>query len=356
MIKPIKIGDRWIGPGHPCFIIAEAGVNHNGDMRIAHQLIDAAVKARADAVKFQSFISEELVTFETPKAEYQKKTTGGTNSQYEMLKALELTAENQAELKEHCTNKQILYLCTPYEKSSADMLEKIDIAAFKIASTDTTNIPFLKYIAGKGRPVILSTGMSSIEEVEQAYNTLNTAGLNSKIIILHCTSEYPAPIEETNLLAMLTMQQVFSCPVGFSDHTAGLGASPLAVAIGACVIEKHFTLDRSMPGPDHRASLEPDELADLVRNVRQVEAALGDGIKRPVPSELKNKSRMQKSLVARCDISAGQLITSDHLTCKRPASGLSPSWFDRILGKRALVDIAKDGMITLSNVDWKESK
>lgn len=354
MISPVKIGNHSVGPGHPCLVIAEAGVNHNGDMRLAHQLIDAAVIARADAVKFQSFVSEELVTSETPKAEYQKKTTSGTNSQYEMLKALELTAENQAELKEHCTEKQILYLCTPYEKSSADILEKIDIAAFKIASTDTTNIPFLKYIAGKGRPVILSTGMSSIEEVEQAYDTLNTAGLNGKIIILHCTSEYPAPIEETNLRSILTMQKVFSCPVGFSDHTAGLVTSPLAVAIGACVIEKHFTLDRSMPGPDHRASLEPDELADLVRNVRQVEAALGDGIKRPMPSELKNKSRMQKSLVAIYPIRAGEIIKPESLTCKRPGIGLSPLWFDRVVGKQAAVDIPQDGILTQSSVEWNE--
>lgn len=354
MISPVKIGNHLVGPSHPCFVIVEAGVNHNGDMRLAHKLIDAAVKAGADSVKFQSFVSEELVTSEAPKAEYQIKTTGGTNSQYEMLKALELTADNQAELKEHCTEKQILYLCTPYEKSSVDMLEKIDIAAFKIASTDTTNIPLLRYIAGKGRPVILSTGMSSLEEVRQAYNTLNTAGLDGKIIILHCTSEYPAPIEESNLRAILTMQKAFSCPVGFSDHTVGLGASPWAVAIGACMIEKHFTLDRSMPGPDHRASLEPDELADLVQTVRQVETSLGDGVKRPMPSELKNKPRMQKSLVAIYPIRAGEIITPKILTCKRPGGGLSPSWFDRVVGKRAAVDIPQDGILTQSSVEWNE--
>ena len=255
-----------------------------------------------------------------------------------------------------CTEKKILYLCTPYEESSVDMLDRMGVAAYKIASTDTTNTPFLKYVASKGRPVILSTGMSTLAEVEQAVNALSSAGLEGKIIILHCTSEYPAPIEDTNLLAMLTMQQAFSCPVGFSDHTPYLGAGPWAVVLGACIIEKHFTLDRNMPGPDHRASLTPDEFAELVHTVRQVELSLGNGVKRPVTSELKNKPLMQKSLVARCDISAGQIITSDHLTCKRPAFGLSPSWFDRILGKRALVDIAKDGMITLSNVDWKESK
>lgn len=354
MINSVKIGDNMLGPGNRCFIIAEAGVNHNGDMRLAHKLIDAAVKAGADAVKFQHFITEEVITSDTPKAGYQIETTGGENGQYKMLKALELTADNQAELKKHCTEAGILYLCTPYENLSVDILDKMDVAAFKIASTDTTNIPFLKYIASKGRPVILSTGMSTLEEVEQAVDALSTAGLDGQIIILHCTAEYPAPINEVNLRAILTMQQVFSCPVGFSDHTPDLGASPWAVALGACVIEKHFTLDRNMSGPDHRASLEPDEFADLARTIRQVEASLGDGVKQPMPCELKNKLVMQKSLVAREAIGAGEIITADKLTCKRPAMGLSPSWFDRIVGKRAVEDILEDTMLSLSMIEWEE--
>ncbi len=354
MINSVKIGDNMLGPGNPCFIIAEAGVNHNGEMQLAHELIDAAVKIGADVVKFQSFVSEELVSSETPKAEYQINTTGGENGQYKMLKSLELTADNHAELKKHCTEAGILYLCTPYENLSVDMLDEMDVAAFKIASTDTTNIPFLKYIASKGRPVILSTGMSTLEEVEQAVDALSTAGLDGQIIILHCTAEYPAPINEVNLRAILTMQQVFSCPVGFSDHTPDLGASPWAVALGACVIEKHFTLDRNMSGPDHLASLEPDEFADLVRTVRQVEASLGDGVKQPMPCELKNKLVMQKSLVARHTICAGETITADKLTCKRPATGLSPSLFDRVVGKSAAVDIKKDELLTLDKVNWQD--
>lgn len=355
MIHSVKIGNHLIGPAHQCFIVAEAGVNHNADMRLAHQLIDAAVKADADAVKFQSFVSEELVTSKAEKAKYQVETTGEPGSQYKMLKALELSADEQAELKRHCVEAGILYLCTPYENTSVDMLDRMNVAAFKIASTDTTNIPLLRYIAAKGRPVILSTGMSTLSDVEQAVGTLRAGGLDGKIVILHCTFQYPAPISEANLRAILTMQEAFSCPVGFSDHTPGILVSPWAVAIGACVIEKHFTLDRNMVGPDHRASLEPDELANLVRNVRNVESALGDGVKQLTPSELMNKPKMRKSLVARRSIRAGNRITSDDLTCKRPGFGLAPSWFDRVVGKRAAVDIPVDEVLTMSSVDWSKS-
>lgn len=352
-MKEVRINKRVIGVGHPCFVIAEAGVNHNGDTDLAHRLIDAAAEAGADAVKFQSFVTEELITPEAPKAGYQVETTGEPGSQYKMLKSLELGPDQQAELKAHCEQIGILYLCTPYENTSVDMLDRMGVAAFKIASTDTTNIPFLRYIANKGRPVILSTGMSMLGEVEQAVDTLRAGGLDGKIVILHCTAEYPAPVGEANLRAILTMQLAFGYPVGFSDHTPGIGASPWAVAVGACVIEKHFTLDRNMVGPDHRASLEPDELVTLVRTVRDVEAALGDGIKRPMPSEIPNKPLMQKSLVARRSIRSGETITSNDLTCKRPGLGLAPSWFDRVVGKRAAMDIPKDGALTLSSVDWR---
>lgn len=354
-MQPVNIAGRHIGSSHPVFIIAEAGVNHNGDVHLAHRLIDTAAEAGADAVKFQSFVTEELITPEAPKANYQVETTGEPESQYKMLKSLELSAHEQVELKNHCEEVGILYLCTPYENTSVDMLDHMGVAAFKIASTDTTNIPFLQYIADKGRPVILSTGMSTLGEVEQAVDTLRTGGLDGKIVILHCTSDYPAPTSEVNLRAILTMQQAFGCPVGFSDHTPCIGASPWAVAVGACMIEKHFTLDHNMVGPDHRASLEPDELARLVRTVRDIEAALGDGVKRPMPSELPNKPLMQKSLVARRNIHAGEIITSKDLTSKRPGFGLLPSWFDRVVGKRAAVDIPKDGVLALFTVDWSES-
>lgn len=355
MIQPVQIGEDLIGQGRSCFIIAEAGVNHNGDMDLAHRLIDRAAEAGANAVKFQSFVAEKLVTSAAKKADYQVETTGKPdNSQYEMLKALELTPEQQAELKAHCEEAGITYLCTPYEKASADMLDRMSVAAFKIASTDTTNIPFLRYLADKGRPVILSTGMSTLGEVEQAINTLRSGGLEGKIVLLHCLSEYPAPIDEVNLRAILTMQQAFRCPVGFSDHTPGIGASPWAVAIGACVVEKHFTLDRSLPGPDHRASLEPEELVNLVQTIRDVEVALGDGIKRPMPSELSNKVRLRKSLVALRDIRAGDKISAEDLTCKRPGNGLPPSCLDRVVGKRAASDLPENSLLTLSSINWNE--
>jgi len=354
-MKPVQIGDRLVGPGEPCFIIAEAGVNHNGDMRLAHQLIDAAAEAGADAVKFQSFVTEEIITPDAPKAAYQVETTGESGSQYEMLKALELSSDQQAELKAHCEQSGILYLCTPYETMSVDMLDRMGVDASKIASADITNIPFLRYVANKGRPVILSTGMATLCEVEQAVDTLRNGGLNDKIVLLHCTTQYPAPLNEANLRAISTMQRAFGCPVGFSDHTPGVGASPWAVAVGACMIEKHFTLDRNMPGPDHRASLEPNELAALVRAVHDVEAALGDGVKRPMPSELPNKPRMRKSLVARRTIHAGDTITPDVLTCKRPGDGLAPMWFDRVAGRRAAVEIPMNGVLTLDSVNWSDS-
>lgn len=353
-IRVIKIGQHLVGEAAPCLIIAEAGVNHNGDINIAHRLIDEATALGADAIKFQSFVTEDLITSKAPKAPYQIETTGRTGDQYSMLKALELSANQQTELKMYCDRKGILYLCTPYDNASVDLLDRIDVAAFKVASTDTTNIPFLRYIARKNRPVLLSTGMSTMGEVELAINTLRAEGLNDKVIILQCTSEYPAPVNEVNLRAMLTMQMAFGCPVGFSDHTPGIGASPWAVAMGASVVEKHFTLDRNLPGPDHRASLVPAEMAELVKTIRSVEMALGDGIKRPMPSELPNKPLMQKSLVARRAISAGQVIQSDDLTCKRPAIGLPPEWFDRIVGKRARQHMPSDHIIEFLDIDWKD--
>jgi N,N'-diacetyllegionaminate synthase len=353
MIRPVEIQGRLVGPSHACFVIAEAGVNHNGDMLLAHRLIDEAARAGADAVKFQSFVTEDLITPYAPKAEYQVVTTGESGSQAGMLKALELSAAQQAELKTHCRDAGIIYLCTPYENSSVDLLDLLDVAAYKIASTDTNNAPFLRHVASKGRPVVLSTGMSSLGEVEAAMSTLRASGLDGRIVLLHCTAEYPAPIEEANLRAISTLRQAFACPVGFSDHTPGIGASPWAVATGACSIEKHFTLDRSMAGPDHRASLEPAEMARLVHEVRQVEFALGDGVKRAMPSEARNKSRMQRSLVAARHIRAGDTIDAEMLVCKRPGTGLSPEWMDRVVGRRAALDVQKDEMLNLGCVDWR---
>lgn len=352
MIEPLLIANRSIGPGLPCFVIAEAGVNHNGDVNLAHQLIDAAVEAGSGAVKFQSFVTEDLITPDAPKARYQIETTSEPGSQYNMLKSLELSGAQQAELKAHCDKRGILYLCTPYEHGSIDMLDELSIPAFKVASTDTNNLVLLKYLAGKGRPVILSTGMSTLGEVDQAVQTLWNCGLEGKIALLHCTSEYPAPFDELNLKAIQTMQYAFGCPVGFSDHTPGVGASPWAVALGACIIEKHFTLDRTMKGPDHRASLEPKELSKLVQTIRDVESALGNGIKRPTGSEIRNKSLMQKSVVANRFLRLGTIIKPDDLTCKRPGTNLDPSWYDRLIGKQVKCDINKNEPLTLSKIEW----
>lgn len=356
MVTPVRLAARLIGPGQPCFVIAEAGVNHDGDMTLAHRLIDAAKAAGADAVKFQSFVTEQLVTAQADKADYQVQTTGTAGGQYEMLKRLELSPAQQADLKAHCDQARILYLCTPYDHQSVEMLDRMGVAAFKISSTDVTNIPLLRDVARRGRPAILSTGMSTMAEVRDAVEALRAGGLGGQVILLHCTSEYPAPIEELNLRAISAMQQAFGCPVGFSDHTAGVGATPWAVVLGACVVEKHFTVDRRMAGPDHRASLEPHELAELVRAVRNVEAALGDGLKRPMPSELRNKPHLQKSLVATRRIPAGERISAGDLACKRPGIGLPPSWFDRVVGQTVAIEIPQDGVLTEASLKWRPAR
>ncbi|MBF0323924.1 MAG: N-acetylneuraminate synthase [Alphaproteobacteria bacterium] len=345
----MHIAGRVVGHDQPTYVIAEAGVNHNGDMSLAHRLIDAARQAGADGVKFQAFVSEELVTPATPKAGYQVQTTGD-GGQLAMLKALELSADQHAELKHHCETVGITYICTPYDDLSVDMLDRLGVAAYKIASTDTTNTPFLSRLAAKGRPVILSTGMSTLAEVEEAVTAC--AAVADRLLLLHCTSEYPAPPEEANLRAIATLRAAFGLPVGFSDHTAGVGLSPTAVAVGACVIEKHFTLDRALKGPDHSASVEPAELADLVRQIRLIERAMGDGIKRPTAAEIANKPRMQKSLVLRRATAAGETITVANLTCKRPGGGLPPSWLERVAGRRAARAIDADHSLTLGDVDW----
>ncbi len=352
MIRPVRIGTRAVGPGQACLVVAEAGVNHNGDPATALRLVDAAVAAGADAVKFQSFVAADLVTATARKASYQEETTGAGGSQLAMLRALELEPEAQARIKAHCDAAGILYLCTPYDHRSIDRLDALDVAAFKVASTDTTNVPLLRYLAGKGRPVILSTGMCSLADVELAVDTLRRGGLENHIVLLQCTAEYPAPLDEINLRAMRTLEQAFLCPAGFSDHTRGIEAASWAVALGACMVEKHFTLSRRMEGPDHRASLEPAEMARLVQTVRRVEAALGSGRKEVTPSEAANRDRMRKSLVVTRPVRAGERISARDLACKRPGNGLPPSWLDRVSGRRAARDLEADTLLTMDAVDW----
>jgi len=263
-----KIGDKLIGEEEPCFIIAEAGVNHNGSIELAKKLIDAAKDAGADAVKFQTFKTENVVVKDAQKAEYQKETTG-EGSQYEMIKKLELTEEDFRELADYAKEKDIMFLSSPFDKESVDLLNELDVPAFKVGSGEITNLPLLRYIAKKEKPIILSTGMSTLGEIEEALDVIRSEGVED-IILLHCVSNYPARIEDVNLRALGTLKQAFKLPVGFSDHTLGITAPIAAVALGACVIEKHFTLDRNLPGPDHKASLEPEELKEMAKAIREV--------------------------------------------------------------------------------------
>lgn len=340
----------FLRPVDSCFVIAEAGVNHNGDISLAHQLIDAAKSTGADAVKFQAFVTEEIVTLQAPKAGYQLESTGA-GEQFSMLKALELSGGQQAELKRHCEEVGLTFLSTPYDLPSLHLLNRLDIAAYKIASTDLDNLPFLREVGATKRPVILSTGMAAIDEIEPSVAVLREASL-PWIVLLQCTSEYPAPTDEINLRAMQTLERHFDLPVGFSDHTEGIFVGPLAVVAGACVLEKHFTLDRALPGPDHKASLNVAAFKQLVDAVREVEKIRGDGIKRVTPSELRNKPRMRKSVVAARDIQAGEIIQPCDVACKRPGDGLPPVWADRFVGKRAAVSLVKDQQFATDSVIW----
>lgn len=346
----IRVANRWIGKGEPVFIIAEAGVNHNGDISLAKQLVEVAAKAGADAVKFQTFKAENVVTRTASKAEYQREVTDITHSQLEMLKRLELSEQGFAELKDYCDQRDILFMSTPHDQESVDFLDQLGVSLFKIGSGDITNIPHLQHIARKGKPVILSTGVSTLGEVEEAVETILAAG-NEKLILLHCVSSYPASAEDCNLRAMQTLENAFKLPVGFSDHTLGIEVSLAAVALGACVIEKHFTLDRTLPGPDHQASLEPAELNQLIQGIRTVEKALGNGLKRPSPEELRNRAVIRKSLVAACHIPAGTIIRDYMIKIKRPGTGLAPKFKVEVIGRRARVDIAEDQLIEWGMLD-----
>lgn len=337
-MREIEIDGRKIGPGHPCFVIAEAGVNHNGSCEMAHALVDVAAEAGADAVKFQTFKAERIVTPDAPKADYQLQTTGVSESQYEMLRRLELSRELHQELMAYCQKKGILFMSTPFDDESADFLAELGIPVFKIASGEITNLPFLDHVARKRKPMIVSTGMAGLGEVETAVNTIEKAG-NRSLALLHCVSNYPTDPADANLRAMHTMATAFGVPVGYSDHTLGIEVAIAAVALGACVIEKHITLDRNLPGPDHRVSVEPDELVSLVRAVRVVEAALGHGRKEPAASETKTAAVARKSLVAARDLPAGTRLTKELVSIKRPGTGQPPSMLPHLIGRVLRVDV-----------------
>ena len=339
-----EIWEKICNP-HYTFIIAEAGVNHNGCLKLARKLIEVAARAGVDAVKFQTFKAEHIAIPEAEKADYQKECTAIKESQWQMLKRLELSPDDHKHLKSFCEEKGLIFLSSPFDEESADYLEKLDVPCFKVPSGEITNLPFLAHLARKGRPLIVSTGMATIGEIEQALEIMRETG-NEHICLLHCTSSYPAPATDCNLRAINTLRQAFQLPVGYSDHTEGIAITLAAVALGASVIEKHFTLDKQMPGPDHRASLEPEELSQLVKNIRLIEKALGTGRKWPTREERKIALTVRKSIVTTRDVSAGEIITSAHVALKRPGTGLPPSLLPHVIGRRARLPIPKDTLIT----------
>ena len=339
------------------FIIAEAGVNHNGDSKLAFRLVDKAKEAGADAVKFQTFKSEQLVSRNVALAQYQKDNMPeARENQYQMLKRLELSFDNFKRIKEYCGKKDIIFLSTPFDYESADFLEEI-VPLYKISSGDLTNLPFLEYIARKNKPVILSTGMSTLSEVKEAVAAIQknqksiSASPYSPLILLHCTTNYPCPYAEVNLGAMQTLRDTFGLPVGYSDHTLGIEISIAAAALESTVIEKHFTLDRNMKGPDHKASIEPDELKAMVKAIRNIEESLGDGIKRQTEKELEIMGAIRKGLVAARDLKENEIIQRDMFTIKRPVYGIQPFELKKVIGLRLKRDKKEDESLV-----WEDFK
>ncbi|MDY6876675.1 MAG: N-acetylneuraminate synthase [Chloroflexota bacterium] len=345
-MRAIEVGERKVGPGHPCFIIAEAGVNHNGSLKMARQLVDMAAQAGADAVKFQTFKAEKVISPQAPKAAYQLQTTDASESQLDMVKRLELPFDAFRELYDYCQTKDILFMSTPFDEESADFLADLGVDVFKIPSGEITNLPFLAHIARKGKPMIISTGMSYLGEVETAVRIIKEAS-DHGFVLLHCVSNYPADPADVNLRAMHTLAKAFGVPVGYSDHTLGIEVSLAAVAMGACVIEKHFTLKHSLPGPDHRASLEPDELTALVGGIRTVEASLGHGRKEPAASEANTAAVARRSLVTAQDIPAGTMLTEELIAIKRPGTGLPPAMRSYLVGRTVRVPVSAGTSLTL---------
>ncbi len=327
-------------------IIAEAGVNHNGSLKIAKKLVDAASDAGADYIKFQTFVTGNLVSKDAKMADYQIKNSGNEISQYMMLSNLELSSDDHDELIKYSKTRRIAFLSTAFDMDSIELLIKLDLPLWKIPSGEITNMPYLKKIGSLKKPILLSTGMATLGEIEAAVNLLENAGTKrSQITVLHCTTEYPAPFEQINLNAMVTLGSAFKINFGYSDHSTGIEIPLAAVALGATVIEKHFTLDKNMPGPDHKASLEPAELKRMVDGIRNIEKAMGDGIKVPTSGEKLNKIAARKSIVAACTIKKGDLFTNKNLTVKRPGKGMSPMLWDQLLGLKAKQAYHKDDLI-----------
>lgn len=345
--KEISISNRQISENSRTFIIAEAGVNHNGDINLAKEMVDIAIESGVDAIKFQSFKTDKLILTDIEKAPYQKETTAGAETQYEMLKRLELQMQQTLEIKEYCEKKHIIFLSTPFEKDSLEELDKIGVPAFKISATDLTNIQFLRQVASKGKPIILSAGMCYLEEVRMALEAIEK--INKDVVLLQCTANYPMQDDEANIKVVQTLRDEFEIITGYSDHSQGVGASPYAVALGAKVIEKHFTLDRNMEGPDHKASVTPDELKQLVQDVRRVEKYLGNGVKMPTCSEQMTRKSLQKCLVAAKDIKAGEQFTNENVVAKRTGGqGISALYINEVVGRISKKHFIQDQIIILN--------
>ena len=341
----ILIGTRRIGAGRSCMVIAEAGVNHNGDLDRARELVLAAKRTGADCVKFQTFRADRIVSRNAPKAAYQLRTTDPDEGQTEMLRKLEMPDDWHRELFDLCNRADMLFLSTPYSFEDVDFLDRLGVSAFKLASIHCAEPQFVEYVARTGKPLILSTGMATLEEVDCAVSAARGTG-NQSLVLLQCTTEYPARIEDSNLRAIATMREAFGVPVGFSDHSEASTACIAAVALGACVIEKHFTLDRGLPGPDHAASFDPAQFAALVAEIRAAESALGDGVKNPCAVERENMKTMRRSLAARRDLRAGDLLTVDAVTMLRPASGIKPARLGELVGKRLVRGVPAGQFLT----------
>lgn len=344
----IHIKNKVIGVDSPCFFIAEAGVNHNGSLELAYELIDKAKDAGADAIKFQTFKAENLNTKSAPKASYHVETTGADEKQtwFDLLKTQELSLEDHKAIIAYCETKDIIFMSTPYDEESADMLETLGVAAFKLASTDLSNTPFVKHIAKKGIPFIISTAMSTFDEVQKAVDTIREEGLDD-FVVLQCTGNYPARLDDTNLRVMLTYKEVFGCHVGYSDHTPELINPIAATAMGGKVFEKHFTLDKELPGPDHRMSLNPQELIETIQSIRLTEKALGMAVKEVLPAEKDNRLKLRKSLVAAKNLSQGVVLDRSMVTAKRPGTGIAPYNLEIILGKKLNQDLPADTIFSL---------
>lgn len=350
VVRRVRIGGRDVGHGCKVLIIAEAGVNHNGDAGLARELVAVAAAAGADAVKFQTFQAERLASPMAPKARYQLETTKADESQVEMLRGLQLSPDAYRDLRAECERRGVIFLSTPFDAESGDFLEALGVPAFKLGSGEVTNWPLLHHIGAKRRPVILSTGMANLGEVDDAVRVLREAGA-SDIVLLHCVSSYPADPDDTNLLAIPAMARAWGLPVGYSDHTPGTEVAVAAVALGACVIEKHFTVDRNLPGPDHRASLDPAGLEALVSEIRTVERALGDGIKRAVAAERENREIVRRSLAITAPLSAGTVLERSMLTALRPATGIAPAYLHVVLGRRLRRPLTAGSVLTWSDLE-----